>query len=275
MSRHRTAFTLIELLVVVAIIALLISILLPSLGRARTLAKRTVCLTNLRQVGIATRAYAGANNDEPPEVLGARDNTFNQALYSTYTVDTVDVTGAAILLPTNPGFGLGRLYSTGYITDLHIAWCPTQPNASFNLDPGNVAFPWPTKFTSGARMYRSSYDYQANHLPANSAGTYATAYRKLSQYPEFLPAPSPINPYTGQGAFLAVDLIQNNQEMAHVDNNGVPMWNAVWADGHAVSIKAPQIVTQLNNTGVSNKWSEFDKAISILLTNAATGQTTQ
>ncbi len=268
--KSRKGFTLIELLVVVAIIALLISILLPSLGRARTLAKRTVCLTNLRQIGIATRAYAGANNDEPPEISGARSNTFSQALLSTYTVDTVDVTGAAILLPTNPGFGLGRLYSTGYFTEMRVAWCPTQPNASFNLDPGNVTFPWPAQFTSGARMYRSSYNYQANHLSDNTT----LAYRKLAQYPEFLPAPSAINLYNGQGEFLAVDVIQNNQEMAHVDNNGVPMWNAVWADGHVVSIKAPQIVTQLNGTGVSNKWSEFDKAISILITNAAAGQTT-
>jgi len=52
------AFTLIELLVVVAIIALLISILLPSLARAKEQAKKAVCLSNLKNIGSATATYA-------------------------------------------------------------------------------------------------------------------------------------------------------------------------------------------------------------------------
>ena len=62
------AFTLIELLVVVAIIALLISILLPSLARARELSKRTVCSANLRGVGQACKIYANDNQDLWPTV---------------------------------------------------------------------------------------------------------------------------------------------------------------------------------------------------------------
>jgi prepilin-type N-terminal cleavage/methylation domain-containing protein/prepilin-type processing-associated H-X9-DG protein len=61
MSRPNTsdrAFTLVELLVVVAIIALLLSILLPSLGRARDLAKSTVCTSTMRQIMLANITYA-------------------------------------------------------------------------------------------------------------------------------------------------------------------------------------------------------------------------
>ncbi|MDX2198131.1 MAG: prepilin-type N-terminal cleavage/methylation domain-containing protein [Phycisphaerae bacterium] len=59
----RRGFTLIELLVVVAIIALLISILLPSLNGARRSARQTLCLTNERNIGVAVRQYAEENGD--------------------------------------------------------------------------------------------------------------------------------------------------------------------------------------------------------------------
>lgn len=68
MSRVATcrAFTLIELLVVVAIIALLIAILLPSLARAREQAKSTACLSNLHQFTLAAQTFAHENKGKVP-----------------------------------------------------------------------------------------------------------------------------------------------------------------------------------------------------------------
>lgn len=64
--RRLRAFTLIELLVVISIIALLLAVLLPSLARARHQAKSTVCLSNLRSVGISLYAYANENRERMP-----------------------------------------------------------------------------------------------------------------------------------------------------------------------------------------------------------------
>ena len=56
--RHRPAFSLVELLVVIGIVAVLLALLLPLLGGMRESARRTACLSNLRQIGMALGAYA-------------------------------------------------------------------------------------------------------------------------------------------------------------------------------------------------------------------------
>jgi prepilin-type processing-associated H-X9-DG protein/prepilin-type N-terminal cleavage/methylation domain-containing protein len=72
-------FTLVELLVVVAIIAVLIAMLLPALNKARDSARTVVCLSNMRQLGLALDMYASENQDlypprpDDPAVIAASD----------------------------------------------------------------------------------------------------------------------------------------------------------------------------------------------------------
>jgi prepilin-type N-terminal cleavage/methylation domain-containing protein len=66
---RRSAFTLIEVLVVVAIIALLLAILLPSLSRARDISKSTMCMSHLKEFGLATSMYMMDHKETLPGPL--------------------------------------------------------------------------------------------------------------------------------------------------------------------------------------------------------------
>ena len=85
MQKQRTknqAFTLIELLVVIAIIAILASMLLPALSRAREAANKIHCLSQQKQISLAIVAYANENEDYlPPVVTGLKGGTGPHDMY--------------------------------------------------------------------------------------------------------------------------------------------------------------------------------------------------
>lgn len=83
MSVKHRGFTLIELLVVISIIALLVGILLPALGAARSAARRIACASNMRQIGVAHVSYGTENDDfivPLAQILIRKDGTYNIGL---------------------------------------------------------------------------------------------------------------------------------------------------------------------------------------------------
>src|SRR5215469_7565053 len=83
------AFTLIELLVVIAIIAILAAILFPVFAQAREAARKTVCLSNTKQIGLTIMQYVQDYDEMYPmdswegEYVGTTDNDTHSAQYGT------------------------------------------------------------------------------------------------------------------------------------------------------------------------------------------------
>jgi prepilin-type N-terminal cleavage/methylation domain-containing protein/prepilin-type processing-associated H-X9-DG protein len=114
--KRKHGFTLIELLVVVAIIAVLVAILLPALGKARENAKKAVCLNNLRQLGMAELMYA---NDYNGLIVCAGEP---RMWYD-------------FLIFGDPRSGKSPYR---YLKDTHVLACPSSAPFKFNFNNGPI-----------------------------------------------------------------------------------------------------------------------------------------
>ncbi|MCD4824316.1 MAG: type II secretion system GspH family protein [Phycisphaerae bacterium] len=125
-GRQPCGFTLIELLVVIAIISLLVSILVPSLKRARDLTKRVVCASNQHHITLAYTSYASEYSSYVPVGYWSVKQ-FNYLIYATG--------GPGLII-------FGNLYLADLMPDPKAFYCPantTDLGACFDTDRN----PWP------------------------------------------------------------------------------------------------------------------------------------
>jgi prepilin-type N-terminal cleavage/methylation domain-containing protein/prepilin-type processing-associated H-X9-DG protein len=87
----RLAFTLIELLTVIAIIGILAAILVPTVAMVRESARKAHCVSNLRQIGVASLLYASQNNDRLPDLR--RGGTWAWDARTSVLTDLIEVAG--------------------------------------------------------------------------------------------------------------------------------------------------------------------------------------
>jgi prepilin-type N-terminal cleavage/methylation domain-containing protein len=145
MNKKIRNFTLIELLVVIAVIAILTSLLLPALSKAKEMSKRALCLSNLRQIGVSATSYTSDNNGEYclyyPSSTAWAMLQYNR---SSGGNDTQNAMGAAFCQYTKDYLGIKDFNN---IKTRGVFNCPGKTKQIHNTDD--------TSYSSGWIVYRA------------------------------------------------------------------------------------------------------------------------
>jgi prepilin-type N-terminal cleavage/methylation domain-containing protein len=132
--RGRRAFTRVELLVVIAVIAILVALLMPALGAARLASRQAATLVRLRDLGLATVAYANDYRDRNPTLTDPEEKAF---LGLSVLARTNEIPGAAFVNPNTSDTPAIAESADGRPVLADIAGVEIGPSTL--VDPGSIA----------------------------------------------------------------------------------------------------------------------------------------
>ncbi len=249
-------FTLVELLVVIGIIALLISILLPSLNRARETANRVKCASNLRQIGQAIQLYSNENK-------GAYPRTFFDGTGGIYT-STISNVGSEASDPfvqpnatSNPGGTVGANNITASLFLLlrtqeigsEVFTCPSSNAEKDSFEGGSNTALNRCNFSNITRNLSYSY---ANPFPTTTA--IGNGYKLNNSLTPDFAVMADLNPgvsVNGSTSSNAGTVRTNSSASGMKDgnsqNHGQDGENVLYGDGHVEFQNNPFVGIQRDN----------------------------
>lgn len=244
----KKGFTLIELLVVVAIISILGAMLLPVFSQARENARRTVCLNNLKQIGLGTHMYAQDYDGYLPPQGWSNPDGESDYTWQIWTYKTALGRGGYV----GPGYLLIGYKSDGsskgrYVSSLEFFYCPSCTKCVYwsgHLKLSIMKSRWEAANTDGCRIpyvwnhgqpiYKHSWDaYSPGNGKLDRAAKLGYVWMADAYYPSYTPVSPGVQAYLGN----------------HLDNRmSVPTgFNCLFFDGSVKWIPDPDHT--IANTG--------------------------
>ena len=245
----KKGFTLIELLVVIAIISILAAILFPVFARARENARRTSCMSNLKQMGLAVMQYVQDYDEKYPQAINRTNKTppdgyfwsagtwfWPQTLYAYHR------SSAALYCPSAPVFPVMTTAPIGR---------PRPFTGNYGANTMVLAYD-----TNSAATQRPAVSMAALQTPATTyllmdSGTYITAPRDTPgvtgvtlplAFAAYLPGTSKMVPPSRANVITDPDLKRDFDSGRHFD--GI---NIAFADGHAKWLKVSKVYAEAVN----------------------------